>query len=140
MDAGEIRWDGSNWYSSERTSAISSWNGLGTIYIGPDTVYTFEDLHFSDVNRSDLTWDGLYTNYPVLTDTIQVNNYYLDKYDTIVRTGVFTHELGHALSLADIYDPDYSIYGPWPSVMYGYTDARPNGITSSDIDNYEFKW
>ncbi len=39
VDAGEIRWDGSNWYSSERTSAISSWNGLGTIYIGPYMIH-----------------------------------------------------------------------------------------------------
>lgn len=140
VDEGEIRWGGSNWYSSYRSSAISSWNALGSIYIGPDDAYTYEDLHFSDVYRSDLSWAGLYTNWGAATDDIQINNYHLDQYSDTWKSNVFTHEIGHALALADIYDIDYSINGPWPSLMFEYLDYQPVGIQASDRDNYYLKW
>lgn len=140
VDAGEIRWGGSNWYSSNRSSSISSWNGLGIINIAADTSSTYEDLHFSDVYRSDLIWAGLHTYWGAATDTIEMNNFYLDQYSSVITTTIFVHELGHALGLADIEHPDYSKYGPWPSVMYFQVDGMPNGIQSSDIDNYNLKW
>lgn len=140
VDAGEIRWGGSNWYSSHRSSAISSWNALGTIYIAPDNADTYEDVRFSDVYYDDVTWAGLYTYWGAATDTIQINNFELDKYSDTWKRNVFVHEIGHALALADIKDPDYSKYGPWPQIMYAYVDGQPDGIQSSDRDNYYFKW
>lgn len=140
VDAGEIRWGGSNWYSSYRTSAISSWNALGSINIAPDDAYTYDDLHFSDVYRTDVTWAGLYTYWGPATDNIDINNYQMDKFSDSWKSNVFTHEIGHALGLADIYDIDYSKYGPWPSLMFEYLVDQPYGIQSSDKDNYYYLW
>lgn len=98
VDDGEIRWTANNWYSSNRDAAISNWNNLGLIGIVPDTIWSIADVDFTDVYRSDVAWAGI-TYY--LYDSIQVNNFYLDKSDSDSRTNVFAHEIGHGLGIGD---------------------------------------
>jgi predicted Zn-dependent protease len=54
----------------------------------------------SDVNRSYVSWNGLYTHLGILTDLVQLNTYYLKSDSTSQRQNTATHELGHSLGLA----------------------------------------
>lgn len=133
VDANEIRWDGSNLYSSARTSAITQWNSLNQIDIVPDDLLHVEDVHLSDVYRSDVAWVGLYTNM-IGTDSIQVNNYYLDNDTAAQRTNVFLHELGHALGIGDHDSPAYS------SIVMYYMQTSTTAPQDHDITDYNNLW
>lgn len=126
VDAGEIRWGGSTQYSSAWSGGISTWNALGLVNIAPDTIWTYEDLTVSDVNRSDVSWVGQYTYYSWTTDTIQLNAYYLNNDTSAERQNTTTHELGHSLGLA------HSFSG---NVMYAYQTSQTS-LGSHDISDY----
>jgi len=131
VDTGEIRWTANNWYSSDRTTAISNWNNLDPINILPDTAWSIADVDFTDVNRSDVTWAGMtYLSY----GSIQVNNFYLDQYGSNTRTNVFAHEIGHGLGIGDHTSSTYQ-----GCLMYW----RVQSVTtpqSHDIADYNALW
>jgi len=129
VDNGEIRWDGSTVYSSQWNAAISTWNGLDPIDILPDTWWTYQDLTVDDVNRSDVTWTGQYTN-SVGSDEIDLNRYYLDNDTSAQQQNTATHELGHSLGLA------HSFSG---NVMY-YAQTSQTALGSHDQSNYDYLW
>lgn len=133
VDAGEIRWGGSTTYSTQWNAGISTWNALDPINILPDTIWTYEDLTVSDVNRSDAPWVGVvakYTYYSLYTDTIQLNAYYLNSDTSAERQNTTTHELGHSLGL------DHSFSG---NVMYEYQTSQTS-LGSHDISDYDYLW
>ena len=132
VDESEIRWEASNWYSSNRTTAISNWNNLNPIDILPDTIWSVNDLTFTDVNRSDVVWAGQYYYYPYLADAIQVNNYYLDGYSSDQRTMVFAHELGHALGIGD--------HTSSSDILMYYSVTSITTPQSHDIADYNALW
>lgn len=98
VDAMEIRWGGSTQYSTARDYAHTTWNALGKVNIAPDTATTYEDLTYSDIDRTDLIFTGRYTYYSVGSDTLQFNIAYMGADDYAKNTAL--HELGHALGLA----------------------------------------
>lgn len=128
VDAGEIRWGGSTAYSTQWNAGISTWNALNPIDILPDTIYTYEDLTVSDVNRSD-GYAGLYT-YQAGADTIELNQYYLWDDTSAQKQNVTTHELGHSLGLA------HSISG---NIMY-YQQNSQTSLGTQDTTDYHYLW
>lgn len=105
VDGGEIRWGSSTSYTTARDHAVATWDALGSINIAPDTATTYEDVTFLDSNRSDVSWDGLYTN-TTGSDEIYLNKYYLSGYTSFKQKAVAAHEVGHALGLAHSYSPN----------------------------------
>lgn len=132
VDEGEIRWGGSTAYSTQWNAGISTWNALNKINIAPDTIWTYEDLKVSDVNRSDGAWatrTGLYTNQ-IGTDKIELNKYVLNSKTSAQKQNTVTHELGHALGLA------HSISG---NVLYFQQTSQTN-LGAQDISDYRYLW
>ena len=134
VDSGEIRWGGSTVYSTQWYGAIYTWNALNKISIAPDNWYTYEDLRVSDVNRADGEWYNVparYTHYSYMTDTIKLNQSYLNRYNVLQRQMVATHELGHAHGLND-----HSIYG---NVMYRSVTSQTQ-LGTQDVSDYRYLW
>jgi len=134
VDAGEIRWGGSTVYSTQWYAAIYTWNALNKIKVAPDDWYTYEDLTVSDVNRGDGEWynvAGRYTHYSYMTDTIKLNQAYLNRYTVLQRQMTATHELGHAHGLND-----HAISG---NVMYRSVTSRTQ-LGTQDISDYRYLW
>ncbi len=130
VDDEEIRWGGSTTYSSQWSSAISTWNGESTINIAPDTIWTYQDLTVSDVNDIDLPWPGQYTYYPWGSDKIKLNEFYMDLSTSAQKENVTVHELGHSLGL------DHSISG---NVLYSYQTSQTS-LGSHDTSDYDYLW
>lgn len=134
VDSGEIRYGGSTKYTTELNNAISQWNSLDTVYIAPDNASTIEDVTISDTYKESETWSGLYTWYPILTDTIKYNTYIMDNRDSSVKSAqnkkTVMHEFGHALGIDDHDDSTYSAI-----VMYGYPNTTTS-VTAHDEEDY----
>ncbi len=130
VDEGEVRWGGSTVYTTQWNAAISTWNALNKIYIAPDTIWTYEDLTLSDVNRSDVVWAGKYGYYWIGSDSLQLNSYYLNSYSSARKQNVATHELGHSLGLNE------SITG---NVMYPYVTPQTT-LGNQDVSDYRYLW
>lgn len=124
VDDGEIRWGGSTKYTSERSHSHSLWNGLNRIDVLPDSTWTYEDVTYGDVNRSDVTWMGQYTYWGALTDNIDYNDYYFQNMTWEERTKTVTHELGHAHGLDHSYQPNVMASGPLPYTQLGDQDKQ----------------
>lgn len=133
VDSGEIRYGGTSKYSTQLSSAISSWHNLGPVDILPDNLSTVEDVTFYDVYSSNSYWDGRYV--PTAgSDSIQLNTYFIDGYTSTNKQGVICHEIGHALGLGEHDDNSY--YNN--SVMWYQTTNRfVYKPASHDVVDYE---
>lgn len=130
VDEREIRWGGSTQYNSEWQGAINTWNSEGEITIASDTIWTYEDLKLSDVNRDDLNWTGRYTYYRFGTDTLELNIAKLSGKSEDQRQNTATHELGHALGL------NHSFSG---NILYTFQTSQTY-LGSQDRDDYNYLW
>ena len=101
VDGTAIEWGGTTTYATQCSSAISTWNARGKINITPDTIWTLEDLTFSDVN-STASWYNWYGKYQQRTgaDALWLNKAYMGSLSSTKKQSVCTHELGHSLGLA----------------------------------------
>lgn len=77
--------------------AVSTWNALGKVSI-TNNGCTWVDLEFQDTNQPSASWTGLYTQYPLTRDYIQLNLATITS-DANRRKNTATHELGHALGI-----------------------------------------
>lgn len=107
----EIRYEDETKYDSERIIAESKWEALkgsdNCVNIAPDTSDTSTDLVYKDKNIENGSWIGLYTWWPVLKDSIEFNEFYMDNISgTCQKANVAMHELGHAQRLAHSYSPN----------------------------------
>lgn len=132
VDAGEIRYGGTTKYTTSRAHGIAAWNAMGKVYFGADTASTIQDLTFSDVYTA-ADWNGYYMSYPG-ADTIRFNDRTMQNRTSSQNKKTATHEMGHALGLADHEDSYYSniiMYGKGSSVIY---------LQSHDKADYNDKW
>lgn len=77
--------------------AVATWNALGKVSIS-NSGCTWTDLEFQDTNQPSASWTGLYTQYPLTRDYIQLNLATISS-DANRRKNTATHELGHALGI-----------------------------------------
>jgi hypothetical protein len=103
VDGGEIRYGDETGYDNAIAHARSEWNAVGRINIAPDDATVLEDVTYITVNRSDVTWAGLYQP-SVGADEIYFNYHYMGPYGDKKEETVGIHETGHALGLAHSYN------------------------------------
>lgn len=128
VDSNEIRWGGTTQYTWERDDAINTWNVENPVNIAPDTVWTIQDLTFSDVNCGCYAWYGSWQQNGG-ADSLFLNRANMQYLTYNERRHVVTHEMGHALGLA------HSVSG---NVMY--SGAFQYSLGAQDIYDYHYLW
>jgi parallel beta-helix repeat protein len=133
VDSGDsIHWEGGPGYLDEWYYSLDTWNALGNVDIATDTAFTVLDLTVSTTSRSDVSWAGAWSNDPDLLDpdTLTLNTYYMDSYNSARRKNVILHELGHALGLAHSYLGN----------LLNYSVTETTSVGSQDSSDYNYLW
>lgn len=135
VDDKEIRWGSSTSQTTYRDYAITTWNALKTIKIAPDTITTYEDLTFLDVNRPDEDYNAQWVSY-VGADEIQINspNFNASGRTDAQKKKTVTHEVGHAFGLDDHTSSVYS-----GIIMYG-SASSVTSLQAHDKEDYNSNW
>jgi hypothetical protein len=134
-DGNEIRWGGTTQYSNAWENAVDVWNALristtSGVLISPDDILHYEDVTVSDVYDSDVDWSAQYEDYPILTDDIFLNEFFLQNNNDTQRQNTCTHELGHALKLGHSY---------LNNVMY-FQQTNQTELGIQDVGDYNSLW
>ncbi|MCY6355293.1 matrixin family metalloprotease [Clostridium sp. ZS2-4] len=132
VDNGKIAYEDKTKYDTELNYAVNKWNELKKVKIQQDTWTTLSDLIVCDTYNSDVEWPARYVHPPILTDEIQINDYYMkgNRITKLEKKCAITHEFGHALGL------DHS---PKGNIMYKYLQNMAN-LGSQDIYDYQYLW
>jgi hypothetical protein len=130
VDSHEIRWGGSTKYSDYFNYAVNKWNGLGAVYIAPDTAYTIEDLTVSDYYSSTDGWAAKYTYNFIGADYLRFNNYSMPRLDSYDKKHASLHEFGHAIGLMHTWYPNVMV-----NQVMGLTE-----LGSRDKSDYHELW
>ncbi len=94
----------------------------------PDTIYTYEDLTYSDYYNPYSSVDGKYTPNSYGSDDLEFNQYNMNQHTADEKKKTALHELGHALGLAHSYRPN---------VMYEFLESYTQ-LGQHDIDDYNY--
>lgn len=121
VDDMEIRYGGSTQYTTAQSHSFSTWNALGKVNIAPDTIWTYEDLTYSDYYDSSGAY-GFYQYNPIGSDDIKFNKYWFDQFSTNEQKHTALHELGHALGLDHSYYPNVMVQGRYSLTQLGSHD------------------
>lgn len=128
VDEMEIRYGGSTQYTTAQSHSFNTWNALGKVNIAPDTIWTYEDLTYSDYYDSNTDTSGYYDFNPYGSDDIKFNKYWFDQFTTDEQKHTALHELGHALGLAHSDYPNVMVLGRYSLTQLG----------SHDIEDYNW--
>jgi hypothetical protein len=132
VEKGDIHWEGNTVFATARDYAISTWDGLASVDISKDTIWTNADLKIMDVNRSDVIWAGLYTDRDCgnADDRIRFNRFFMDGFTDAQKKMAALHELGHALGLGHSFSNN---------VMNPFVTSQ-TGLGTHDKDDYWALW
>lgn len=132
VEGGDIHWQSSTIFTTARNHAVAQWDGLGSVNIAPDTIWTAAETKFIDFNQSDTTVVGLYTDRDCGNgdDRIRLNRFWMDRLSDAQRRNVALHELGHALGLG------HSFSG---NVMNPFVTSQTT-LGTHDIEDYWALW
>ncbi|MFZ3382317.1 MAG: matrixin family metalloprotease [Candidatus Methanoperedens sp.] len=128
VDEMEIRYGGSTMYTTAQSHSIDTWNALGKVNIAPDTIYTYEDLTYSDYYDPGSGFDGRYIPNSYGSDDLKFNQYKMNRFTSDGKKKTALHELGHALGLAHSYAPN---------VMYEISEQYTQ-LGQHDKDDYNY--
>ncbi|KAB2947523.1 MAG: matrixin family metalloprotease [Candidatus Methanoperedens sp.] len=104
------------------------WNALGKVNIAPDTIWTYEDLTYSDYYNPSSGFPAYYDPNDYDGDDLMFNQYLMNGLTSDEKKKVAIHELGHALGLEHSYIPNVMVQG-----QYSYTQ-----LGSHDIEDYNY--
>ncbi|MEA3248765.1 MAG: M43 family zinc metalloprotease [Patescibacteria group bacterium] len=129
VDDDEIRWDGSTTYSSNWSSAVSTWNAEDPVVISQNA--TGKDLGISDIDNENYEWYAKWYHYPEAVDVILFNEFHMeDLTSEDEKDRVATHELGHALGLSHSFSGN----------VMDETVTSVSSLGSFDLFTYYYLW
>jgi Concanavalin A-like lectin/glucanases superfamily/Dual-action HEIGH metallo-peptidase len=135
---GNIFWIASTTYVSELTVAVNTWNAQGHIGVASATMARPADLLVSDTSTADVVWDGGWCASSLpgcpATDTIYLNQYYLNTHPNSSIQRTITHEFGHALGL------NHSVFGNIMFYLGAGTSEASTTLGSQDKSDYNYLW
>lgn len=128
-------WGSSTQYTEARGHARTVWNALNNVNIRFTNPGETQDVHWYDVNRSDVSWAGWYDNRTGV-DHILMNKYYLgdpgsDGFNADIERAVAAHEVGHSLGLSHNADTS-QLMNDCPGCADGTLVDEPQSHDRSD--------
>lgn len=120
-------------YDTEMTHAIRQWNGLGSIRLTADTLFTLEDLEWRDYSDCSSRYIGYYQYDRLFSDDIAFNVCRMNEVSPLWRRHTAGEELGHALGL------DHSFCGQLVDPTCDGS-TKVDTIQSHDESDYRALW
>lgn len=122
-ESRELRWMSTSSYTTEVSSAVSTWDAMGRIdFINDPSTPT---VTIEDEDRNDLSEKGSWT-----PGTIKLNTYYLDDNTSSQIQNTIAHEIGHSLKLKHSYSGN---------VMNEFQTAQTT-LGTQDVTDYNYAW
>lgn len=123
VDSGKhLDYDGNSIYMGNIIVGVGKWEMHRSGVIRKDSLTVIQDVYVSDTTRN----DGV-IGVTSPRGTIEFNKNLMEQVDSVYRSRVATHELGHALGLDHSTSSD---------IMYAYT-IKTSTLSENDKNSYD---